>query len=210
MPTALEKPKTPKPPRPPLTLRDIGEAPSLMNTGDPRSGKRVRLTVIAFPFPPETQDEWADRHKFALDMNQHNRQFQTIMEVRSRLPRTCQLGLVPCNGKPNIGCTAIIVTSNATPVELERGADLELIRAVQKLLGTRKPPYWVRPVPQWCAVLLSHRPENFIEISDIVEPLRPLPRPFTLPPHVAKLYTNPPAPFDSATLAKMLLGGSGV
>ena len=150
----LEKPKAPKQPWPPLTLGDIGEAPPLMNTGDPRSGKRVRLTVLAFPFPPESQDKWADRHKFALDMNQHNRQFQTIMEVRSRLPRTCRLGLVPYNGKRNIGCTAIIVTSNATPVELERGVDLELIRAVQKVLGTRNPPYWVRPVPQWCVVLL--------------------------------------------------------
>ncbi|EDR01656.1 uncharacterized protein LACBIDRAFT_333064 [Laccaria bicolor S238N-H82] len=130
----LKKPKAPKQPRPPLTLRDMGEVPALMNTGDPRSGKRVRLTVLAFPFPPERQDEWADRHKFALDMNQDNRQFQTIMEVRSRLPRTCRLGLVPYNGKRNIGCTAIIVTSNATLVELERGTDLELIRAVQKPL----------------------------------------------------------------------------
>lgn len=144
----LKKPKAPKQPRPPLTLGDMGEVPALMNTGDPRSGKRVRLTVLAFPFPPERQDEWADRHKFALDMNQDNRQFQTIMEVRSRLPRTCRLGLVPYNGKRNVGCTAIIVTSNATLVELERGTDLELIRAVQKVLGTRKPPYWVRPVPQ--------------------------------------------------------------
>jgi hypothetical protein len=47
---ALEKPKTLKQPRPPLTLGDIGEAPPLMNTGDPRSGKRVRLTVLAFAF----------------------------------------------------------------------------------------------------------------------------------------------------------------
>jgi hypothetical protein len=157
---ALEKPKIPKQPRPPLTLGDIGEAPPVMNTGDPRSGKRVRLTVLAFPFPPETQDEWADRHKFLLNESQDNRRFQTIWEVRSRLPRTCRLGLVPYNGKRNIGCTAIIVTSNATLVELERGADLELIRAVQKLLGTMKPPYWVRPVPQWCVVLLSLSPSQ--------------------------------------------------
>jgi len=54
---ALEKPEIPKQPRPPLTLGDIGEAPPLMNTGDPRSGKRVRLTVLAIPFPPETQDD---------------------------------------------------------------------------------------------------------------------------------------------------------
>ncbi|KIM49925.1 hypothetical protein M413DRAFT_119308 [Hebeloma cylindrosporum] len=145
--SALEKPKAPKQSWPPLTLGDLGEAPLLMNTGDPQTGKRVRLKVLAFPFPPERQDEWAYRHKFALDKNETNRQFQTIMEVRSRLPRTCRLGLVPYKGQRNIGCTAIIVTSNATPVELERGTDLELIRAVQKVLGTRKPPYWVRPVP---------------------------------------------------------------
>jgi len=78
---ALEKLKATKQPQPPLTLGDMGEAPLLMNTGDPRSGKRVRLTVLAFPFPRERQDEWADQHKFALDMNQDNRQFQTIMEV---------------------------------------------------------------------------------------------------------------------------------
>ena len=154
---ALVKPKTPKQPLPPLTLGDIGEAPPLMNTGHPRTGKRVRLTVLAFPFPPETQDEWADRHKFLLDEGQDTRRFETIWEIQSRLPETCKLGLVPYNGKRNIGCTAIIVTSNATLVELERGADLELIRTVQKLLATRKPPYWVRPV-EWCAVLLSLSP----------------------------------------------------
>ncbi|KIM37810.1 hypothetical protein M413DRAFT_256408 [Hebeloma cylindrosporum] len=74
---ALEKPKAPKQPRPPLTLEDIGEAPPLMNTGHPRTGKRVRLRVLAFPFPPEAQDEWADRRKFALHLNQDSRQFET-------------------------------------------------------------------------------------------------------------------------------------
>ena len=153
---ALEKLKIPKQPWPPLTLEDIGEALPVMHTGDPRSGKHVHLTVLAFPFPPETQDEWVDRHKFLLNESQNNRRFQTIWEVRSRLPRTCRLGLVPYNSKRNIRCTAIIITLNATPVELEQGTDLKLIRAVQKLLGTRKPPVLGQASPSMvCRLALS-------------------------------------------------------
>ncbi|GLB42374.1 hypothetical protein LshimejAT787_1103890 [Lyophyllum shimeji] len=167
-PTALEKPKAPKQSRPPLTLDDIGEAPPLRNTRDPLSGKRVRLTVLAFPFPPKTQDEWAQRHKFALDMDQDNRRFQTILEVRERLPKPCRLGLVPYNGKRNIGCTAIIVTSNATPEKR----------------------FWEPG---------SHRTGSGRSLN---EPFRLLPRPFPLPPHVAKLSTNPFAFLDPSKIAR--------
>ncbi|KAF8154690.1 hypothetical protein B0H34DRAFT_852608 [Crassisporium funariophilum] len=70
-----EKPKAPKQPWPPLTLGDMGEAPPLMNTADPHSGKRVRLTVLAFAFPPEKQDERANRHNFLPDKEWCNRQY---------------------------------------------------------------------------------------------------------------------------------------
>ncbi|KAF8075286.1 hypothetical protein FPV67DRAFT_626197 [Lyophyllum atratum] len=142
---SLESPETPKLPRPPLTLDDIGEAPPLMNR-DPRRGPRVGLKVLAFPFPPERQIEWADLNQFAMDINGFNRKLQAVGHMRRRIPKTCRVGLVPYPGTRNIPCHAIIVASNATPEKLNLAADLEQIRAVQKLLSTDEPPYWVRPV----------------------------------------------------------------
>ncbi|KAF8075291.1 hypothetical protein FPV67DRAFT_627866 [Lyophyllum atratum] len=49
LPRALSLPETSKQPRPPLTLRDMGKAPRLMNC-DHRRGRRVGLKVLAFPF----------------------------------------------------------------------------------------------------------------------------------------------------------------
>jgi len=137
----------PKEPKhlPLTTLNDIGKPPPVMND-DPRMGRLVRLKVLAFPFPPERQDKWADLHKFALHSDSFNRNIETVMEIRRRIPQTCWLGLVPYDGKRNVGCTAIIVASNATPEELELAQDLTQIRVVQKILSTKEPPYWVRPV----------------------------------------------------------------
>jgi hypothetical protein len=150
-------PEKSKQPRLPLTtLDDIGKAPSLMND-DPRRGRRVRLKVLTFLFSPERQDKWADLHKFALHSDSFNRNIETVMEIRQRIPQTWRLGLVPYNGKHNIGCTAIIVASNATLEELELAQDLMQIQVVQKILGMEEPPYWVRPVCSWYVSIIYYQ-----------------------------------------------------
>jgi len=79
-------------------------------------------------------------------MNQTNCCFQTILEVRSRLPG--RVDLASCPTTTSAISDAPLSSSRRTQHRWSWSGS----RAVRKVLKTRKRPYWVRPVPQWCVV----------------------------------------------------------
>ncbi|KAF8154980.1 hypothetical protein B0H34DRAFT_547773 [Crassisporium funariophilum] len=133
-------------PRSPLTLETLPESPPLLNDRL-SSGRRMRLWALVFPFSTSRQDEWADAHNFATDVEVFNRRLMTVREIIRRLPPACKIGLIPFEGERNITSTGVIVTTNATPEELKLAQNLDYIKTVQKILKTDQHPYWTRPCP---------------------------------------------------------------
>ncbi|KAF8055887.1 hypothetical protein FPV67DRAFT_721875 [Lyophyllum atratum] len=138
---------------------ELPTPPPLFNC-DRRLGPRRGLRALAFPFATAEQDRWADLHGFVLRVGEaapgNNRRLRTVMHILRRLP-TCRLGSIPTDGNRRISSSAIFVTTNATPEELQRGMDLQLIRRVQEVLATDELPFWVKPCRDWCIVLSSLR-----------------------------------------------------
>ncbi|KAF8077573.1 hypothetical protein FPV67DRAFT_1662392 [Lyophyllum atratum] len=135
----------------PHSTCELPTPPRLLNR-DRRLGPRVALRALAFPFDAEEQDRWADFHGFKLGVGEaaprDNRRLRTVMHILRRLPM-CRLGSIPTDGDRRISSSAIFVTTNATPEELQRGMDVELVRTVQEVLATDQPPFWVKPCPDW-------------------------------------------------------------
>ncbi|KAF8055886.1 hypothetical protein FPV67DRAFT_721934 [Lyophyllum atratum] len=131
----------------PYSTYELPPPPRLLNR-DRRLGPRVALRALAFLFDAEEQDRWADFHGFKLGVGEaaprDNRRLRTVMHILRRLPM-CRLGSIPTDGDRRISSSAIFVTTNATPEELQRGMDLQLIRRVQEVLATDELPFWVKP-----------------------------------------------------------------
>ncbi|KAF8065312.1 hypothetical protein FPV67DRAFT_1671585 [Lyophyllum atratum] len=126
----------------PHSTCELPPPPPLFNR-DPRFGPRIGLRILVFPFPPEEQDRWADHHNFDVGGEIENRRLRTVMEILRRLPR-------------------IVITTNATPQELERGMDLNFVKMAQEVMATDEPPFWVKPCAEWCVVL----PRLWFELID--------------------------------------------
>ncbi|KAF8808153.1 hypothetical protein BYT27DRAFT_7190271, partial [Phlegmacium glaucopus] len=121
----------------------LPKPPGLYNPSS-RNGPVVRFQALAFGMPMETLEKWADDNQVAIDKRPHTKRDIAWKVLFGKLRHLrCKASIVPVRG---VGvCRAVVVAHNQTPEDLKMGEDLEMIRAVQNILGTTKAPIWYIP-----------------------------------------------------------------
>ena len=108
------------------------------------NGPRVFSLVLAFPLPVDFEFKWAEDNQIGIGKNRFVRRNLVLPEILKRLTSDCRrIAAVPLGN--GAGCYSIVVATNKTVEDLERAKDLEMIRSVQRVLGTVDPPAWYRP-----------------------------------------------------------------
>jgi hypothetical protein len=126
----------------PLTLP---ESPPLANTCRAK-GRIVFFRVLAFTVPMDFELKWAEDNQIGVGREPHMRRSLALPAILRRLTPDCRrTAIVPLRGDEGPACYSIVVATNRTVEDLERAKDLEMIRSVQRVLGTTEPPAWYRP-----------------------------------------------------------------
>ena len=88
--------------------------------------------------------KWAEDNQIGLGRKPHVRRHLAWPVILSRLTPDCRRQAIVLLDS-GAACYSIVVATNKTVEDLERAKDLEMIRSVQRVLGTTEPPAWYRP-----------------------------------------------------------------
>ena len=94
--------------------------------------------------PMDFKLKWAEDNQIGLGRKPHVRRDFAMPAILSRLPPACRRRAIVLLDS-GAACYSIVVATNKTVEDLERVKDLEMIRSVQRVLGTTEPPAWYRP-----------------------------------------------------------------
>ena len=94
--------------------------------------------------PMDFKLKWAEDNQIGLGRKPHVRRDLAMPAILSRLPLACRRRAIVLLDS-GAACYSIVVATNKTVEDLERAKDLEMIRSVQRVLGTTEPPAWYRP-----------------------------------------------------------------
>ncbi|KAG6887063.1 hypothetical protein C0995_001946 [Termitomyces sp. Mi166 len=126
------------------SLSDL-RIPHLMNTI--YNGKRVPHLVLAFPFTRKEQFRCAEVNNLMPESSNAQRSTVALCQVRNLLPRPCRTGAIRSKESGVGFIMAILVASNATPRTLALARNIDLLKEVQRILGTEENPrsIWLPP-----------------------------------------------------------------
>jgi hypothetical protein len=116
--------------------------PRLYNI-DQSLGPVFKFYVLGYAMTSDALIKWADSKHIAPDKTSNNRRHLTWRAICKKLPGSCRRWATVTLENGSIA-NCVVLATNDSLEEVKRAENLEIIRAVQKVLQVDTPPKWYK------------------------------------------------------------------